>query len=41
MPQNALDKLVRDVGTYDAAGNLVNISAKHWNRADDNNWNFR
>ena len=33
MPQNALDKLVRDVGTYDAAGNLVNISAKHWNRA--------
>ncbi len=33
MPQNALDKLVRDVGTFDAAGNLVNISAKHWNRA--------
>ena len=33
MPQNALDKLVRDVGTYDAAGNLVNVSAKQWNRA--------
>ncbi len=33
MPQNALDKLVRDVGTFDAAGNVVNLSAKHWNRA--------
>ncbi|MBT6684444.1 MAG: hypothetical protein HOB55_06255, partial [Euryarchaeota archaeon] len=32
MPQNALDKLVRDVGTFDAAGNQVNLSAKHWNR---------
>lgn len=33
MPQNALDKLVRDVGTFDAEGNQVNISSKKWNRA--------
>jgi hypothetical protein len=32
MPQNALNKLVRDVGTYDDEGNLVNVTAKHWNR---------
>ena len=33
MPQNALDKLVRDVGTFDAEGNQINISSKKWNRA--------
>ena len=33
MPQNALDKLVRDVGTFDAEGNQVNVTSKKWNRA--------